>query len=208
MRLSPKKEPKAQDQRPGAETLLIGYGTLLYRGSLGQSIGATAAESRPITSVIVRGYKRLFNLRPQHYQSSNKVNAGGIELGAMNVEPSSGSSFNAVAIPVNARELEILDQRERYYRRATTPVHDFSAGDPVGLGHVYAAEPGSNWVERDIRKLLPRWQDIEWARTGAYAISHAFGQYYDATTYLADGETLMIEFYRQHLSNAQDLALP
>lgn len=206
--MSPRKEPKAQDQQPGAETLLVGYGTLLYRGSLGQSIGATAAESRPITPVIVRGYKRLFNVRPEHYQSSHKVNAAGIELGAMNVEPSSGSSFNAVAIPVNAGELEILDQRERYYRRATMPVHDFLTGDPVGPGHVYAAELGSNWVERDIRQLLPRWQDIEWARAGAYAISHAFGQSYDATTYLADGETLMIDFYRQHLSNPEDLALP
>lgn len=76
------------------------------------------------------------------------------------------------------------------------------------MGHIYAADLGSKWVDRDIRQLLPRWQDIVWARTGTYAISHAFGQYYDATTYLADGETLMIDFYRQHLLNAEDLALP
>lgn len=208
MRLSATKEPKAQDQQPSAETLLVGYGTLLYRGSLGKSIGATVAESKSIVPVIVRDYKRLFNLRPEQYQSSHKLNAAGIELGAMNVEPSTGSSFNAVAIPVSALELEILDQRERYYRRVTAPVHDFSTGEPVGLGHVYAADLGSNWLDRDVRQLLPRWQDIVWARTGAYAISHAFGQYYDATTYLADGETLMIDFYRQHLPNAEDLALP
>lgn len=208
MRLSATKEPKAQDQQPSAETLLVGYGTLLYRGSLGKSIGATVAESKSIVPVIVRDYKRLFNLRPEQYQSSHKLNAAGIELGAMNLEPSTGSSFNAVAIPVSALELEILDQRERYYRRVTAPVHDFSTGEPVGLGHVYAADLGSNWLDRDVRQLLPRWQDIVWARTGAYAISHAFGQYYDATTYLADGETLMIDFYRQHLPNAEDLALP
>lgn len=59
-----------------------------------------------------------------------------------------------------------------------------------------------------MRRLLPRWQDIVWARTGADAISHAFGQYYDATSYQADGKTLMIDFYRQYLPNAEDLALP
>lgn len=85
-------EPKAQDQQPSAETLLVGYGTLLYRGSLGQSIGATVAESKPSVPVIVRNYKRLFNVRPEHYQSSHKLNDAGIELGAMNVEPSTGSS--------------------------------------------------------------------------------------------------------------------
>jgi hypothetical protein len=206
MRLSPTKKRKAQDP---AETLLVGYGTLLYRGSLGQSIGATAAQSRPVTPVIVRDYKRLFNVRPEHYQSTHKLNPAGIELGAMNVEPSSGSSFNALVIQVNALELEILDQRERYYRRATAMVHDFSTGEPLALGHLYAADPGSNWVDCDIRRLLPRWQDIVWARTGAYAINQAFGQYYDATTYLADGETLMIDYYRRHLPNAEeDLALP
>lgn len=206
--MSATMEPKAQDQQPSAETLLVGYGTLLYRGSLGQSIGATVAESKPSVPVIVRNYKRLFNVRPEHYQSSHKLNDAGIELGAMNVEPSTGSSFNALALPVNTLELEILDQRERYYHRVTAPVHDFSTGEPVGLGHIYAADLGSKWVDRDIRQLLPRWQDIVWARTGTYAISHAFGQYYDATTYLADGETLMIDFYRQHLLNAEDLALP
>jgi hypothetical protein len=147
MRLSATKEPKGQGQQPSAETLLVGYGTLLYRSSLGQSIGAMAAESRPITPVIVRDYKRLFNVRPEHYQSSHKLNAAGIELGAMNVERSSGSSFNAVVIPVNALELEILDQREPYYRRATATVHDFSTGEPIALGDIYAADLGSNWVD-------------------------------------------------------------
>jgi hypothetical protein len=208
MRSLATKKPRAQDRQLSAETLLVGYGTLLYRDSLGHSIGATPAESKLIVPVVVRDYKRLFNLRPEHYQSSHKLNAAGNELGAMNVEPSTGSSFNAVAIPVNLLELEILDRRERYYQRVTAPVHDFSTGGLVGLGHFYAAALGSHWLDREVRRLLPRWQDIVWARTGAYAISLAFGQYYDATTYLADGETLMIDFYRQHLPNAEELALP
>lgn len=206
--MSAPNKPKAQDQEPSAESLLIGYGTLLYRGSLGQSIGAESSESKPIVPVIVRNFKRLFNVRPEHYESSHKLNAAGIELGAMNVKPSTGFSLNAVALPVNAHELEKLDQRERYYRRVTIPIHDFFTGEPLGLGHVYIADLESKWVDSDLHKLLPRWQDIVWARTGSYAISQAFGEYYDATTYLADGETLMIDFYRQHLPNAEDLALP
>ena len=204
----PDAKPKEPEPQPDAGTLLVGYGTLLYRGSLGQSIGATLAESKPVVPVVVRDYKRLFNLRPEHYQSSHKLSAAGIELGAMNVEPSAGSSFNAVAMTVGAEELEILDRRERYYRRLTVPVHDFTTGEVLGSGHFYAAEPGSRWLERDVSLLLPRWQDIVWARTGSYAISHDFGRYYDATTYMADGETLMIDFYRRNLPDAGDLTLP
>jgi hypothetical protein len=207
MRL-PAVKPKSPEAQPDAETLLVGYGTLLYRGSLGQSIGATLAESKPVVPVVVRDYKRLFNVRAEHYESSHKLSAEGIELGAMNVEPSTDSSFNAVAMKVSAQELEILDRRERYYQRLTVPVHDFTTGEVLSLGHFYAAEPESRWLERDVSRLLPRWQDIVWARTGSYAISHAFGQYYDATTYLADGETLMIDFYRRNLPDAGDLALP
>ena len=206
--MSPNKKHKPQDKKVSDEKMLVGYGTLLYRGSLGQSIGATSAESKPIVPIVIRDYKRLFNLQPEHYHSSHKLSAAGIEFGAMNLEYSPGSSFNAVAMPVTALELEILDQRERYYRRFMTSLYDFSTGVPLGLGHVYASDLGSKWLAHDLHQLLPRWQDIVWARTGAYAISQAFGQYYDATTYLADGKTLMIDFYRQHLPNTEDLALP
>lgn len=207
MRL-PAAKTKAPAPQLDAETLLVGYGTLLYRGSLGQSIGATLAESKPVVPVVVRDYKRLFNVRAEHYQSSHKLSAAGNELGAMNVEPSVGSTFNAVAMRVNAEELEILDRRERYYQRLTVPVHNFTTGEVLGLGNFYAAGPESHWLERDLSRLLPRWQDIVWARTGSYAINQAFGRYYDATTYLADGETLMIDFYRRNLPDAGDLALP
>ncbi len=35
---------------------------------------------------------------------------------------------------------------------------------------------------------------------GSYAIGRRFGATFDRTTYLADGETLMAERYRDHLS--------
>jgi hypothetical protein len=47
--------------------LLVGYGTLLYRPSLGDTIGGTAASAIEMVPVVVAGYRRLFNLRPDHY---------------------------------------------------------------------------------------------------------------------------------------------
>ena len=44
---------------------------------------------------------------------------------------------------------------------------------------------------------MPNWRDIVYARTGAYRISEDFGDYYDQTTYLADGESLTVDNYRR-----------
>jgi hypothetical protein len=189
-------------------TLLIGYGTLLYRASLGQSIGAEIAQAKQLTPVLIRDYRRLFNVRAEHYESTNRFGDGGIEIGAVNVEPAPGSSFNGVAMPVSTEELAILDLRERYYRRVTAPVYEFTSGECLGTGHFYAAETDSIWIERDPPRLLPRWQDVVWARSGAYEISPSFGRVYDATTYMADGKTLMVDFYREHLMEAGGPALP
>ena len=66
---------------------------------------------------------------------------------------------------------------------------------------MYCAAPDSQWVEDDNKKLLPNWRDIDYARRGAYGISEQFGKTYDETTYLADGQTLMLDFYKQILFN-------
>ncbi len=181
------------------ETCLIGYGTLLHRGSLGDSIGSSRAHAKDVVPVVVEGYKRLFNLRPTHYESSAKLDLGPIENAAMNVEEAPGFRFNGLAFPVSREELEILDRRERYYQRKSASILAFPSAEPIGQGHLYSSLPDANWIERDIDALMPLWRDIELARGGAYAISCDFGRLYDDTTYLADGVTLVADYYRDLL---------
>lgn len=178
---------------------LVGYGTLLDRASLGDSIGGDASAAKAMVPVRIGGYRRLFNLRPDHYEPSRQTTREPIEAAAMNVEPAADDEFNGLAFAVTEEELTALDQRERYYQRRSVTVLDFSSGQPIGDGHLYASVPDARWIERDPRRLLPRWLDIVLARRGAYAIGEEFGRTYDQTTFLADGRTLMVEAYRQWL---------
>jgi len=188
--------------------LLVGYGTLLHKGSLGRTIGRGQAGEKPMTPVIVRGYKRLFNLRPTHYENSHKLGGKPIENAAMNVEPCENGRLNGLAFPVTDEELESLDERERYYHREQTTVYAFDTHERIGRAHLYISEPDALWIERDISKLMPLWRDIVWARNGSYGISESFGRVYDETTYLADGETPMIEVYRDLLKDTSDVDMP
>jgi hypothetical protein len=184
--------------------LLVGYGTLLYRASLGDSIGADAARLKAVRSVAVPGFRRLFNLRPDHYTPSACLAADGRECAAMNVEPAPRAWFNGVAFEVEDAELAALDLRERYYRRLEAPLVDFASREPLGTGFVYSAEPTARWIERSPDKLLPLWRDVLWARAGAYGLDPEFGRAFDRTTYLADGAVLMVERYRDALARAGD----
>jgi len=181
------------------QTLLIGYGTLLSQASLGNTIGGNAASQKRFVPVVVQGYRRLFNLRPDHYEPSCVLGVAGVEAAAANVEPAVGERFNALAFPVSADELAQLDARERYYERVETAVATFGDERPFGAAFVYVSRPDARWIERDPMKLLPLWRDIELARGGAYGVGADFGAAYDRTTYLADGETLLAQRYAAQL---------
>lgn len=183
----------------GPERLfLIGYGTLLSRESVGSTLGPDAQE-KEFLPVVVEGFKRLFNLRPAHYQPSFRVSDEPVEAAAMNVQPAPGFRFNGLAFPVSDVELRALDHRERYYRRVKVEARLFSGGAPPLAAEMYLAAPESPGVAEAPEGLRPAWRDITLARGGAYAVGQAFGEMFDATTYLADGRTLAIDVYRDHL---------
>ncbi len=190
------------------ETLLVAYGTLLYRKSMAKTVGDRAAADKDMIPVVVPGYRRLCNLRPTHYQPSFRMSQRPIEVGALNVERAEGFAFNGLAFPVTAEELELLDQRERYYRRRTSPVYTFGTEELLGEASYYSAAPDAEWLVRDPARLLPRWDDVIWTRTGAWALGQAFGRFFDETTYLADGVTLLLDHYREALQDAGELHPP
>jgi hypothetical protein len=178
--------------------LVVGYGTLLSRSSVGRTVGQEV-QGRPFLPVVVRGFQRLFNLRPEAYEPSFRMSRDPVEVAAANAQPSAGHLFNGLAFGVREAELPALDQRERYYQRVLVPVHTFPEERALGQAFLYSAPPASPWVPADGPSLLPRWKDILLSRGGAYEVSEDFGRMFDRTTYLADGTTLLVDRYGTEL---------
>ena len=180
-----------------AKLFIIGYGTLLYRESLANTIGGSAGKKEYIP-VIIKGFKRIFNLLPEHYSPSFKISKLPVEKAAANVIPTGSGYLNGLAFEVAENELSELDRREKHYRRVECNAADFHSGVVIERAMIYSAPYGMEWVTRD-PKYLPDWEDIAFARTGAYRYGSEFGRMYDQTTFLADGTTLMAEYYKDHL---------
>lgn len=183
--------------------VLVGFGTLLLQESLGDTI--SNKSKKKITPIIIKNYKRLFNLLPDHYEANNFLRTDKTEKGAANIEPAEGMLFNGLSFEADINDLEHLDKRERYYKRSIVPYFSFKTGEKLGVCHVYESPINARWIVRKNADLLPLLRDIVYARVGAYRISEAFGKMYDATTYLADGKTLMIDYYKDYINELEDL---
>jgi len=180
------------------KSYIIGYGTLLYSESLGHTIGSSVNKKKFIP-VIVKGYKRIFNLLPDHYKPSFRMSTLPIELAAANVIPSEGAFFNGLAFMVSDAELAELDKREKSYQRKEADIYDFFREKYMGKAFLYSAGYGFKGVTKDSR-YLPEWEDLAFARTGAYRYGDKFGEMYDNTTFLVDGVTLASAYYKDYLS--------
>lgn len=172
---------------------IVGYGTLLYAESVGDTIG-TNAKKKEYKPIVIYGFKRLFNLLPAHYKPSFKISKLPVEKAAANIIKKQGACVNGLAFKVSEAELNALDKREKHYNRIETTLFDFKSGSPIGMGYVYAADENRATLTSD-PTFLPDWEDISWARTGAYSYGQEFGLMYDKTTFLADGITLVTQRY-------------
>lgn len=184
-------------------TLLVGYGTLLDRASMKKTLGSSA-QAKPFLPVIIPGFRRLFNLVPDHYEPSFRLRKEPVEVAAANVQVAEGGTLNGLAVPVTRQELAALDERERFYERVEVDIISFPEKKPLGRAFVYSAPPGSPWVRMADEALTPRWKDVRLARNGAYAVNRAFGEMYDATTFLADGHTPILKLYKEILSELEE----
>jgi len=180
------------------KTLSLGYGTLLHQASASNTLRGSDSDLE-FVPVRVPGLRRLFNLHPEHYEESHKVNSAAIEAAAMNVAFAKDAALNGVVFQTTKDEQQRLDKRERYYHSEKIQVFEFSSGASLGQARFYICSPDEKWINHNPKELLPLWRDIVWGRSGAYAISKEFGQFFDETTYLADGRTLVIDAYRDYL---------
>jgi hypothetical protein len=123
---------------------IIGYGTLLYTESVGDTIGS-GAEKKGCQPVIIHGFKRLFNLLPSHYKPSYKISKMPVEKAAAIIIVAEDASFNGIAFEVNPDELKAIDRRESHYHSIETPMYDRTTF--LADGNMMVTERYSDWLD-------------------------------------------------------------
>ncbi|MFC1753035.1 gamma-glutamylcyclotransferase family protein [Thermoproteota archaeon] len=150
---------------------VVGYGSLISHKSLKKTI-----PDRQLTSVIVKGYRRIFNLAIKKDENPN----------VLNIERLDDSTFNGVLFEVNDEELVDIKEREWEYNLEEAWVYDFVTGKRlckcfIVIDYVIA-------IDKNHRK--PQKEYFILCREAAYHISEEFGKYWDNTTYTSDGEKI------------------
>jgi N-formylglutamate amidohydrolase len=156
----------------------IGYGSLMSHQSLSQTI-----KDKHYVPVIIKGYKRVFDLR---------VN-GGDRSDLLNVHKYPGHKMNGVMFSVSREEFEKLMSREHHYRAERVLAHDYTTGKPSGFGVLVC----DHFLDIDHEGKKPDIEYFKECRRAAYLISDDFGRYWDETTYTSYGEVIS-KFIRRH----------
>ena len=151
--------------------MVVGYGSLMSHQSLRETI-----PDKHFTPVIVKGYKRVFNLAIM----------GGKDPDVLNLEKSPNEEFNGVMFEVNDKELREFKKREEAYNLEETWAYDFLTGKKlcnclIDIDYIVAIDKRHRKPNKDYFILC---------RESAYHISREFGKYWDSTTYTSDGERI------------------
>lgn len=141
----------------------VGYGSLLSHNSLSKTI-----KDRKFLPVIVKGYKRIFNLTEDNKKED-----------VLNIEKSSKNEFNAIMFSINEKELIKLKEREDIYNLEEVDVYDFKTLKELGKALI-SSDP---YVGIDKIGLLPDKRYFILCRESAYHFSSEFGKYWDNTTF-------------------------
>jgi len=91
----------------------VAYGSLMSHRSLSRTL-----PDKKFYPVIVKGYKRIFNM----------MDEDGIDSDVLNLAVSSGAKFNGLMFHINNKELKNLMNREKDYNLEKTKSFDFKTG--------------------------------------------------------------------------------
>lgn len=149
----------------------IGYGSLLNHESLRETI-----EDKKFKKIIVKGYKRIFDLEIKKEGKSD----------ILNIIKDKKGLFNGVMFNVTEDELFRLKKREDEYNFESVDVYDFKTKKKIGkalvaIDHIVG-------IDRDNKK--PNEHYLNLCRKGAYSIGRDFGKFWDETTYTSKNEKL------------------
>ena len=149
---------------------VVGYGSLISHHSLQETI-----PDRKFVAILVKGYKRIFNVMAKNHTD------------VLNIEKKTGHFFNGVLFTVNEDELRKIKRRERpQYEFKKSWAYEFETNKKISLA-LLAIDLHTSI---DHHNHLPNWLYLKSCREAAYAISQKFGQMWDQTTYLNNGEQL------------------
>ncbi|MDP1835402.1 MAG: gamma-glutamylcyclotransferase family protein [Chlamydiales bacterium] len=197
MRYPNKKFANLAHYFPENKILVFGYGSLMNRTSAEHTLTREAAKTmRP---VIGFGLKRIFNYK------SNPGQRWGHELdprekAMLNVMPMTtyGSIINGVVFELSVTELENLVKRELGYDLVPILIADWEdvknrSGNPkIQIAYAFIVPEevrcGIAYVNR---KYYPVRGYLKAVREGATAFGEDFFEFFEATTYLANGTTLV-----------------
>ena len=145
---------------------LIGYGSLMSHQSLRETI-----PDKHFTPVIVKGYKRIFNLAEKNGD-------------VLNLIKSRKSFFNGVLFKVNEKELIKIKKREDEYNLEETSAYDFLTKKKLCKCLIVT----DNIISIDRKKRKPDKSYFTLCRESAYHISKEFGRYWDNTSFISNGQ--------------------
>ncbi len=151
--------------------MMVAYGSLMSHQSIRETI-----PDRHFTPVIVKGYRRIFNLAVERGKCPD----------VLNVVKASGHSFNGLLFKVTGAELRKVKEREDDYNLEETWAYDFLTGHRLCRCLVST----DVIVALDRRRRKPSKGYFILCREAAYHVSQEFGACWDATTFTANGQAV------------------
>lgn len=161
---------------PNKKYYVIAYGSLVSHKSIRKTI-----PDRHFTSVVIKGYKRIFNLSVSDSKSDKDPDY-------LNIKKSRNLSFNGVLFQVNEKELMKLKKREIEYNIKEVWAYAFLTGKKLKKGLLFM----DDFIAIDKLNKKPKKQYFILCREAAYHISREFGKYWDKTTFTSNGKNISI----------------
>ncbi len=181
-------------QQPGAQILVVGYGSLMSRESAAETI--ERAEEQDFAPVLAAGAKRVFNyVIPPKVLAELNTPRDSRERAASNVVVTGKADdvINGRLIAVKARDLAGMREREYgYHLRPVACVRwDDKTAEPFIAYVLVAEDPVVNGRRVIDNQLLPNPFYVEICLDGARSVSPQFERLYLKSSYLADGKTTL-----------------
>lgn len=191
---------------PDGKIPIFCYGSLMNRDSLGGTqnrLGKAPVKEEAIDTlrtVIAYDIKRIFN-----YDEGNVYHAthDPKEKAACNLERSSGSMVNGIAIDIDIVDLKNLIDRERGYDLVPIVIGSFQTpAHPRTIAYTFMSpsdEPrgGTYYTKKGIYPVRGYLQKIEDALKASQDFDDRFRTMWQETTFLSDGTTLVSQWDRK-----------